>query len=83
MREAGWKIVVHGWRKQGGRWVVRKSTCRDAAQVRPDAEQITRDSGTLRHVLASATSNLDRQRPPSTEETTSGTCCTIDTTAKV
>lgn len=24
LREAGWKIVVHGWRKQGGRWVVRE-----------------------------------------------------------
>lgn len=24
LREAGWKIVVHGWKKQGGRWVVRE-----------------------------------------------------------
>jgi hypothetical protein len=24
MRDAGWKIVVHGWHKQGGRWVVRE-----------------------------------------------------------
>lgn len=24
LRDAGWKIVVHGWRKQAGRWVVRE-----------------------------------------------------------
>lgn len=24
LREAGWTVVVHGWKKQGGRWVVRE-----------------------------------------------------------
>jgi hypothetical protein len=24
LREAGWIVVVHGWKKQGGRWVVRE-----------------------------------------------------------
>jgi hypothetical protein len=24
LREAGWVLVVHGWKKQGGRWVVRE-----------------------------------------------------------
>lgn len=24
MRKAGWKILVHGWRKKDGRWVLRE-----------------------------------------------------------
>jgi hypothetical protein len=24
MREAGWRVVVHGWKKQANRWVVRE-----------------------------------------------------------
>lgn len=27
IRKAGWKIVVHGWRKAAGRWVLREVDC--------------------------------------------------------
>ena len=27
IRDAGWKIVVHGWRKVKGRWTVREVDC--------------------------------------------------------
>ena len=27
IRGAGWKIVVHGWRKAAGRWVLREVDC--------------------------------------------------------
>ena len=27
VREAGWRIAVHGWGKRGGRWVCREVDC--------------------------------------------------------